>query len=121
MSGRHGRDSLEVLRVEEVAGDERNRVCLVRRSKEFMPEVSKFCASTKQVSSQVDGLNSKNGTRVQISCDDLFEWVSVRDELACIVSDYYYEGVSIFREMDVFLIYSHSSFRHLRISHPCAI
>jgi hypothetical protein len=41
-------------------------------------------------------------TLVYIRCDYLFEWKSVRNELACIISDCYYEGV-IFEEMDVFL------------------
>lgn len=37
------RDDFEVLRVEDVTRDERYRVCFLRRSKEFMPEVREFC------------------------------------------------------------------------------
>ena len=53
MSGRHGRDDIEVLWVEDVTGYESDRVCLPCRSEEFMPEVREFCRyNTSKHSSQ---------------------------------------------------------------------
>ena len=43
MSGRHWRDDIKVLWVEDVAGNESDRVCLPRRSEEFVPKVREFC------------------------------------------------------------------------------
>ncbi len=43
----HGRDDLEVLRIKNVTGDERYRICLRRRSEDSMPEIRKFCKVTK--------------------------------------------------------------------------
>ena len=40
---RYGRNDLEVFRIEDVTWDERYRVCFLRRSEEFMPEVREFC------------------------------------------------------------------------------
>ena len=40
---RQGRDDIEMLWVEDVAGDERDRVCLLGRSEELMPYVCEFC------------------------------------------------------------------------------
>ena len=42
MSGRQGRDDLEVLWIEDVARDERYRICLLRGSKEIMPDAREF-------------------------------------------------------------------------------
>ena len=43
VGGRQGWDDIEVLCVECVARDERDRVCLLRRSEEFMPDVREVC------------------------------------------------------------------------------
>ena len=53
MSGRHWRDDIKVLWVEDVAEYESDRVCLLRRSEEFVPEVREFCMyNTSKQSSQ---------------------------------------------------------------------
>jgi hypothetical protein len=54
VGGGQGRDNIEVLRVEDVACDERDRVLLLRRSEQFMSEVREFCKLQKQVSNQAD-------------------------------------------------------------------
>ena len=43
MSGRHGGDKIEVLWVEDIAGYKSDRICLPRRSEEFVSEVREFC------------------------------------------------------------------------------
>ena len=42
VGGCQGRDHVKVLCVEGIAGDERNRVCLLGRSEEFMPDIREF-------------------------------------------------------------------------------
>jgi hypothetical protein len=61
MGGRQGRDDVEVLWVEDVAGDEGYRVCLLRRFEEVMPDVREFCKSSHKykVSSESFPLRKK--------------------------------------------------------------
>ena len=60
MSGRHGGDEIEVLWVEDIAGYESDRICLPRRSEEFVSEVREFCKYN--TSNEVKGFKRKKET-----------------------------------------------------------
>ena len=56
-----------------------------------MPEVREFCKLHDEglSESSVPFNKSAEPTLVQIRCDHVFEGISIRDGLACVVSDYY--------------------------------
>jgi hypothetical protein len=60
-----GGTTFEMLRVKGVAGDERYRVRLLRRSEEFVPEVREFCKHPQGEVLRVPG--AERGTHLGVN------------------------------------------------------